>query len=75
MGMLQCNCSILAGPGTREAIVVDPGDEVARILEIVRAQQLNAGAIVSTHMHIDYVGGLARLHASPRLLARNAAHH
>ena len=53
--MLQCNCSILAGPGTREAIVADPGDDVARILEIVRAQQLNAGAIVSTHMHIDYV--------------------
>jgi hydroxyacylglutathione hydrolase len=63
VGMLQCNCSILGDPETREAIVVDPGDEVERILEILREHQLNVRAIVSTHTHIDHVGGLARLHA------------
>ena len=36
VGMLQCNCSILGDPVTREAIVVDPGDDVARILEILQ---------------------------------------
>ncbi len=62
VGMLQCNCSILGDPVTREAIVVDPGDDVARILEILQRHQLKVRAIVSTHTHIDHVGGLAELH-------------
>jgi hydroxyacylglutathione hydrolase len=66
VGMLQCNCSILGDPVTREAIVVDPGDEVERILEILRRHDLKVRAIVSTHTHIDHVGGLAQLHAATK---------
>jgi hydroxyacylglutathione hydrolase len=66
VGMLQCNCSILGDAETREAIVVDPGDEVERILEILREHRLNVRAIVSTHTHIDHVGGLALLHAATK---------
>jgi hydroxyacylglutathione hydrolase len=62
VGMLQCNCSILGDPATGEAIVVDPGDDVERILEILRRHKLKVLAIVSTHTHIDHVGGLAELH-------------
>jgi hydroxyacylglutathione hydrolase len=62
VGFLQCNCSILGDPATREALVVDPGDEVGRILEILRKHDLKVRAIVSTHTHIDHVGGLAALH-------------
>jgi hydroxyacylglutathione hydrolase len=62
VGMLQCNCSILGDPVTREAIVVDPGDDVGRILEILKRHKLKVRAIVSTHTHIDHVGGLAELH-------------
>jgi len=62
VGMLQCNCSILGDPATHVAIVVDPGDEVDRILEILRKHKLKVLAIVNTHTHIDHVGGLARLH-------------
>jgi hydroxyacylglutathione hydrolase len=62
VGMLQCNCSILGDPVTGEAIVVDPGDDVARILEILQRHRLKVRAIVSTHTHIDHVGGLAELH-------------
>src|ERR1700690_3410664 len=62
VGMLQCNCSILGDPATREGIVVDPGDDVDHILDILRKHGLKIRAIVSTHTHIDHVGGLAALH-------------
>src|ERR1700731_3106758 len=62
VGMLQCNCSILGDPITREAIVVDPGDEVGRILDLLGRHKLTVKAIISTHAHIDHVGGLSKLH-------------
>jgi glyoxylase-like metal-dependent hydrolase (beta-lactamase superfamily II) len=62
VGMLQCNCSIIGDPVTREALVVDPGDEVSRILDLLGRHKLTVKAIVSTHAHIDHVGGLSKLH-------------
>jgi len=62
VGWLQCNCSIVGDPQTREAIVIDPGDEVDRILEIVTRHGLNVRAVVVTHAHIDHVGGLQKIH-------------
>jgi len=62
VGLLQCNCSILGDPESGDAIVVDPGDEVDRILEVIHRHKLKVRAIVSTHTHIDHVGGLAGLH-------------
>jgi len=64
VGLLQCNCSILGDPLSHEAIVVDPGDDAQRILDILRRHGLKVRAIVSTHTHIDHVGGLATLHAA-----------
>lgn len=61
VGMLQCNCAIIGDPLTREALVIDPGDEVHRILELLGRHRLTVKAIVSTHAHIDHVGGLSKL--------------
>ncbi|HTQ62788.1 MAG TPA: MBL fold metallo-hydrolase [Candidatus Solibacter sp.] len=61
VGMLQCNCTIIGDPETREALVIDPGDEVTRILELLGRHRLIVKAIVSTHAHIDHVGGLSKL--------------
>jgi len=61
VGMLHCNCTIVADPASREALVIDPGDEVTRILELLGRHKLTVKAIVSTHAHIDHVGGLAKL--------------
>jgi hydroxyacylglutathione hydrolase len=74
VGMLQCNCSIIGDPVTREALVVDPGDEVTRILDLIGRHRLTVKAIVSTHAHIDHVGGLSKLHqytGAPVLMHRD----
>lgn len=64
VGMLQCNCSIFGDEQSREAIVIDPGDEIERILVILRRHSLTVKAIVITHAHIDHIGGAAKLKAA-----------
>jgi hydroxyacylglutathione hydrolase len=59
--MLQCNCHIVGDPLTREAIVIDPGDDPARILEAIDRHRLKVIAIAVTHTHIDHVVGLHRV--------------
>ncbi len=61
VGLLQCNCSVVGDPETRDAIVIDPGDEVDRILEVITRHKLNVRAILNTHAHIDHVGGLQKM--------------
>jgi hydroxyacylglutathione hydrolase len=60
--MLQCNCHIVGDPQTRQAIVIDPGDDPARILEVIARHHLKVTAIAVTHTHIDHVIGLRRVH-------------
>jgi len=64
VGMLQCNCSIFGDEQSGEAIVVDPGDDVGRILDVVQRHALTVKAIVVTHAHIDHIGGAAKLQAA-----------
>jgi glyoxylase-like metal-dependent hydrolase (beta-lactamase superfamily II) len=54
-GAFQCNCSILACGDSKEAIVVDPGGEHLRILEILRHYDLTVKWIVHTHAHLDHI--------------------
>jgi glyoxylase-like metal-dependent hydrolase (beta-lactamase superfamily II) len=59
--MLQCNCSIFGDEQTREALVVDPGDETGRILQVLKRHGLTVKGIVITHAHIDHIGGAQKL--------------
>jgi glyoxylase-like metal-dependent hydrolase (beta-lactamase superfamily II) len=69
-GRFQCNCSIVAAPTTREAIVIDPGArETERIAAIVRANDLIVTAIVHTHAHLDHVFATAAVKQAPRAAA------
>jgi glyoxylase-like metal-dependent hydrolase (beta-lactamase superfamily II) len=61
VGMLQCNCSIIGDEESREAIVIDPGDNVPEILEVLGRHDLRVKMIVITHAHIDHIGGAAEL--------------
>lgn len=61
VGPLQCNCSILGDEASREAIVVDPGDDIERIVAILERHHLSLKQIVITHAHIDHIAGAMRL--------------
>jgi hydroxyacylglutathione hydrolase len=64
VGALQCNCSIFGDEKSREAIVIDPGDNIDQILAILARHSLKVKAIVITHAHIDHIGGAAKLKAA-----------
>src|SRR6202167_4425378 len=65
VGMLQCNCSIFGDEASREAMVIDPGDEIGRITAILDRHHLRVKAIIITHAHIDHIGGAEKLKAAP----------
>src|SRR5438067_9895139 len=74
VGPLQCNCSIIGDELTREAMVIDPGDDIEKVLDLVRKHGLTVKQIVVTHAHIDHVGGAMKLKAvtgAPILLNHN----
>ena len=78
VGSFQCNCSVLACADSKEAIVVDPGGEHLRILEIVRHYDLTVKWIIHTHAHLDHIyetrdvkekaGGTVALHRGDAFL-------
>jgi glyoxylase-like metal-dependent hydrolase (beta-lactamase superfamily II) len=64
VGLLQCNCSIFGDEESHDAIVIDPGDNIADILAILEKHSLHVKTIVITHAHIDHIGGAAKLKAA-----------
>jgi glyoxylase-like metal-dependent hydrolase (beta-lactamase superfamily II) len=56
VGLLQCNCTVLGDPESGQAVVVDPGDEGQKVLDVLRDEGLTCRAILNTHTHIDHVG-------------------
>src|SRR5271163_4569701 len=74
VGPLRCNCTLLGDEDAREAIVIDPGDEIGRIHRRLQDLGLKLKQILITHAHIDHIGGalkLKRLTGAPILLNEN----
>ncbi|MDR5729152.1 MAG: MBL fold metallo-hydrolase [Terriglobia bacterium] len=61
VGPLACNCSILADETTLRATVIDPGEDIEKILAVLKRHHLTVEQIIITHAHIDHVGGAAQL--------------
>jgi hydroxyacylglutathione hydrolase len=74
VGPLQCNCSVIGDDTSREAIVIDPGDDIEQVVALIKKHNLQVKQIVITHAHIDHVGGAMKLRAAtgaPILLNQN----
>lgn len=85
VGPLQVNCFLVACPKTRDAMVVDPGEEGSRILHLAQREGLTISKVVNTHCHFDHVGANQKLieatgaklmlHAADLPLLQNARQH
>lgn len=59
VGPFQENCYLLIDEETRDAVLVDPGDEPERLIDLVEREGATLRALWITHGHIDHVGGIA----------------
>lgn len=55
VGMLQVNCFVLGCETTGEGVVLDPGSDAPRVLELIRRSGLKIAAIPNTHAHFDHI--------------------
>ena len=55
VGALQVNCYVLGCETTRQAIVIDPGDEAEAILAALDQHGLTLTRILATHGHFDHL--------------------
>jgi len=60
-GVFQENCFIAGCERTREALVIDPGDDLEDIVAVVERHELTVKLIACTHSHIDHIGALQPL--------------
>lgn len=85
VGPLQVNCFLVACRKTRDAMVVDPGDDGSLILQLAEKEGLKISKIVNTHGHFDHIGANRQLveatgaelmiHAADLPLLPQARHH
>jgi len=61
VGPLQANCFLVIEPKSKEAVVVDPGDEAERIIEAIEDEGVRIVGIVLTHAHGDHIGAAGAL--------------
>ncbi len=81
VGPLQCNCQLVACPRTKEAVLVDPGDEPEKILAMLEKEGVTVKYLLHTHAHFDHcgatgavktaTGALTCLHDADRMLYEN----
>ncbi len=55
VGPLQSNCFIIADDGGTEAVIIDPGGDGSRILDLLEAKSWKAVMVLNTHAHFDHM--------------------
>lgn len=62
-GQFAENCYLVADRRSREAIIIDPGEEPSMFLAELDARAWSLRGIWLTHAHIDHIMGVAEVHA------------
>ena len=85
VGPLQVNCFVVACQRTREAMVIDPGEDGPRILQLAESNGYQVKKIVNTHGHFDHIGAnqpvkeatgaVLMMHEADLPLLQNARNH
>jgi len=58
VGPLEENSYVAADEKTKQALVIDPGDEPDRIIELIKNNVFEVKAIICTHAHFDHIGAV-----------------
>ncbi len=61
VGPIMANCFILGCESTKDAVVIDPGDDADRILMTLAKSGLKVKYLINTHGHFDHVGANKRM--------------
>jgi glyoxylase-like metal-dependent hydrolase (beta-lactamase superfamily II) len=61
VGPLENNCYIIADDNSKEAFIVDPGDEPDRILDLIHENSFKVKYIICTHPHFDHVAAIPEI--------------
>lgn len=56
IGSFACNCSLVYSEITKEAIIIDPGNDQVKLLEAIKSRDLNVVTLLHTHAHFDHIG-------------------
>lgn len=56
VGSYACNCSILFSDVTREAIIIDPGNDHDSVLRKIKELDITVTKLLHTHAHFDHIG-------------------
>jgi glyoxylase-like metal-dependent hydrolase (beta-lactamase superfamily II) len=55
VGPFEMNCYLVADDHNPQCLVIDPGDETQRLIDIIEQNNLKPERIINTHNHVDHL--------------------
>lgn len=64
IGSFACNCSMIYSIKTKEAIIIDPGNDFKTLDRMIKERGLFVKKLLHTHAHFDHIGQSSEVHIS-----------